>query len=101
MKAWNDWVHCNGSTYGTWLRGDPRGWRSRRHREHCEGDYKNPPPKGAFDREFKQSKRAMKHEGVELSVAARKAACDAMVKALRVHGVEVLALCVGRTGWHS
>ena len=29
---WNDWYHCNGNTYGTWLRGDPRGFRERRHR---------------------------------------------------------------------
>ncbi|MEA2710974.1 MAG: hypothetical protein QOF78_3575 [Phycisphaerales bacterium] len=101
MQAFNDWLHCNGSTYGTWLRGDPRGWRSRRHREDCDGDYKHPPPKGKFDKEFKQSKDSMKREGVELSVAARRVACRAMVQALQFHHVEVLALCVGKKGWHA
>src|SRR4051812_22286516 len=62
MEAWNDWLHVSGSTYGTWLRGDPRGWRSRRHREHCEGDYKNPPPKGEFDEEFERSKELLDGE---------------------------------------
>jgi hypothetical protein len=30
--------HCNGTFEGNWLRGDERGWRSRHHREHVEGD---------------------------------------------------------------
>src|SRR3954468_9029001 len=40
---WNNWYHCMGNTYGTWLPGDPRGFRTRLHREHVEGDYRNPP----------------------------------------------------------
>jgi len=28
-----------------WKHGDPRGFRSRGHRIHSAGDYKNPPPK--------------------------------------------------------
>jgi hypothetical protein len=43
-KAWNDWYHVVVHVYGSWLRGDPRGWRARHHREHVDGDYKNPPP---------------------------------------------------------
>ncbi|HEX3314753.1 MAG TPA: hypothetical protein VHR72_07680 [Gemmataceae bacterium] len=30
------------STYGSWLPGNPRGFRSRKHRIHSSGDYKNP-----------------------------------------------------------
>ena len=41
MPAWNHWYHCTAHTYGTWLRGDPRGWRARHHREHVDGDYRN------------------------------------------------------------
>ena len=44
MTAWNNWYHVNGNTYGTWLPGDPRGWRERGHKKHVAGDYKNPPP---------------------------------------------------------
>lgn len=43
---WNDWCHCMGHTYGTWLPGDPCSFRTRHHRQHIEGDYRNPPPKG-------------------------------------------------------
>jgi hypothetical protein len=101
MQAWNGWVHCSGSTFGTWLRGDPKGWRSRRHREHCEGDYRNPPPEGAHKKKYEQSRRAMKRDGVELSKGARECACKMMVQALKFHGVEVVALCVGRTRYHA
>src|SRR5689334_10386213 len=40
------WWHVILSTHGSWLPGDPRGFRSREHRIHSSGDYKSPPPKG-------------------------------------------------------
>src|SRR5690349_5207107 len=49
MSARDHWFHCTTHTYGTWLRGDPRGWRSRNHREHVDGDYKHPPSNGKYD----------------------------------------------------
>jgi hypothetical protein len=33
------WYHVIISTYGGWLHGDPRGFRTRHHRAHVEGDY--------------------------------------------------------------
>ena len=38
------WRHLVINTHGTWLHGDKRGFRSRGHRIHSSGDYKNPPP---------------------------------------------------------
>jgi REP element-mobilizing transposase RayT len=40
------WWHNILSTHGSWLPGNPRGFRSREHRIHSSGDYKNPPPPG-------------------------------------------------------
>ncbi len=40
------WWHNILSTHGSWLPGNPRGFRSRNHRIHSSGDYKNPPPLG-------------------------------------------------------
>lgn len=37
------------STHSSWLPGDKRGWRSRDHRIHSSGDYKNPPPPDEHD----------------------------------------------------
>ena len=99
MSPWNNWVHCTGSTYGSWLRGDPRGCRARHHREHVEGDYKNRPPPGAYDELFQRSKSLMKRTGVRLSWEARVHACRTMVEALRFHHVDVQDLCVGANHW--
>src|SRR5436190_1293558 len=67
MSPWNDWYHCTLHTYGAWLRGDPRGWRSRNHREHVEGDYKHPPPRGIYDKQLQRSKDLMKRDPVEIN----------------------------------
>jgi hypothetical protein len=37
------------STKSSWLPGDERGWRSRGHKRHSSGDYKNPPPKNEHE----------------------------------------------------
>jgi len=42
------WFHLIASTYGSWLPGDERGFRTRHHREHIEGDYRDPPPEGTY-----------------------------------------------------
>ena len=39
------WYHIIVNARCTWLHGDPRGFRSRWHRIHSSGDYKNRPPK--------------------------------------------------------
>jgi hypothetical protein len=43
---WDDWVAVIVSTHGTWLPGDPRGFRDHDHRIHSSGDSKRPPPSG-------------------------------------------------------
>ncbi len=40
------WLHVIISTKWSWLPGDPRGWRSRHHKTHSSGDYKQPPSPG-------------------------------------------------------
>lgn len=100
MLPWNDWFHVNGNTYGTWLRGDPRGWRARHHREHVDGDYKNPPAPGTYDRLHAHSQRLMKRPAVHLSQEARALACQAMVDSLLRHRVELISLCVDDHHYH-
>ena len=40
------WFHLTLGTYGSWLPGDPSGFRSRSHRLHSGGDHRCPPPRG-------------------------------------------------------
>lgn len=97
---WNDWYHCNGNTYGTWLPGDERGWRSRHHRTHCEGDYRNPPPaeRDAGLRAFVA--RAMKREPVSLDWRSRIIACNEIASTLQWHRIEVIAIAITAVHFH-
>lgn len=101
MSAWNGWYHCMSSTYGTWLPGDPRGFRTRKHREHVQGDYKTPPPQGKYDERHARSKRLLKREPVFLTPPARRACVEAMICTwVEIHQIEVLALSVSATHMH-
>jgi len=97
---WNNWFHCTGSTFGTWLPGDPRGWRSREHRRHVAGDYKDPPPPGTYDELLAQSARSMKRKPVFITCPGRAAACREMARTLLRHDVELIDLAVGAIHWH-
>ena len=100
MGAWNGWYHVTGNTYGTWLRGDPRGWRSRRGREHVDGDYKNPPPAGTYETLHAQSRSSLKRAPVYLSAVQRRAAGEALVEMLLQLDIEVLAVSLDASHYH-
>jgi len=89
---------CN--TYGTWLRGDRRGWRERHHRKHVEGDYRNPPKKGTFEMIQKQSQALMKRDPVYLDEELRRLALLAVVECLIGDGIIVLVACLDRKHLH-
>ena len=101
MIPWDHWYHCMGHTYGTWLLGDPKGFRTRHHREHVEGDYRNPPPKGTYDGLHEYSKRAMKREPVFLDAVQRKRALEELVASLRRRDLEVRVFSVDRVHLHG
>ena len=101
MPAWNGWFHLMTNTYGTWLPGDGRGFRTRHHREHVEGDYKKPPPRGKYDERFKHARGLLKREPVFLSPEARRLAVEAFRYTMgEVHKLEVLAIAVTRVHVH-
>lgn len=100
-KPWNNWYHCNGNTYGTWLRGDPRGFRERHHRRHVEGDYRNPPPTGTYDEVLYRSQKLMKQGAIELDASQRTIAANEMVSRLLRDGIELLALAVDDHHFHA
>ena len=100
MIAWDHWYHITGTTYGAWIPGDPRGFRTRHHREHIEGDYKNPPDSDWHAWRFDRAKSQMKRPAVILSPQARTLASESMAKALIHHGVKVAALAIGGQHYH-
>lgn len=96
MGPWNDWYHCMGHTYGTWLPGDPRGFRTRHHREHIEGDYKNRPPKGMYTAQYNHAKKLMKRDPVVLIIQQRLL----VVESLQRRNMDVIVACVTDVHFH-
>jgi REP element-mobilizing transposase RayT len=94
MQPWNDWYHCMCSTYGTWLRGDARGWRTRHHREHVEGNYKDPPAPGTFENTLRRSRDLLKHAATHLAPDQRQIALDVIVQTFQFHGLDLIAICL-------
>lgn len=99
-QPWNNWYHVNGNTYGTWLRGSALGFRSRHHRDHVEGDYKHPPPRGKYDVLKRQSKLLMTRAPVYLSPAASRLALLTMLRSFIDDGIEIICIAVDSHHYH-
>lgn len=100
MKPWNDWYHVMGHTYGTWLPGDKRGFRTRHHREHVEGDYRNPPPPGKYEELYQRSRNLLKREPVYLTQVQRLRAAEAFAKSLLKRKLPLIVISVDRIHYH-
>ena len=93
------WRHIVFSTHNSWLPGDPRGFRSRGHRIHSSGDYKNPPPSGEHAGLFQHAKK-ISGEPVVIPDELRETVGRAMIADLGKRGCRVLALAVAGTHVH-
>jgi len=98
--AWNDWYHVTVHVYGSWLRGDPRGWRARHHRELCEGDYKHRPPQGKYDALYELSKALMKRDPVRIATALRQFIANAVAARFIFDGIQVLIVSLDAKHLH-
>lgn len=99
-NAWNNWYHCVGSTYGSWLRGDPRGFRTFRHREHVEGDYRSPPVPGVWEAVYSDSQANLRYPPVRLDTAQRQIICRSMVQKLQADTVQLIAIAITPNHFH-
>src|SRR5687768_17139320 len=94
------WFHLTSHTYGAWLYGSPRGFRTRHHREHIIGDYKNPPPAGMYDRKLERSKQLLVQDPVVLSMSWRKIIGKAVLEKLQKLTAQVLSVSMSSTHAH-
>ncbi len=94
------WFHVTFATYGTWLPGDPRGFRTRHHREHVEGDYKSPPPAGRYDERHRHSEELLVADPVLFTRAERRVVLSALLERLVDAKALVVAIAVGREHVH-
>ncbi len=93
------WWHLVLHTRGSWLHGDPRGFRSRDHRLHSSGDYKRPPPpdEHAGLRAYHRGRSA---PPVVLSPSLRSRVGLTLRRKLQRQRHEALAISVGPTHAH-
>lgn len=95
MSAPQQWYHLIASAYGAWLYGDSRGFRTRHHREHVEGDYKNPPPPGTYAAMERRSRASLKQPPVLFPSEFREVVGYALLEKLESQGALVACVAVG------
>src|SRR5690242_11549259 len=93
------WRHVTINTRGSWLHGDPRGFRTRKHRIHSSGDYRNPPPKGEHAGLHRYHKRRAR-EAVRIPFSFRAVVGRAIIKTLREMRFRVILVAVGKVHGH-
>src|SRR5438876_6544463 len=96
-EGWS-WYHVIATTYGAWLYGDARGFRTRHHREHVEGDYKNPPPPGTYADLEARSRASLKRPPVVLPKPLREVVGRAILE--RLTGLGALSVFISVSGQH-
>ncbi len=94
------WVHLILHTRNSWLHGDPRGFRDRRHRIHSSGDYKNPPPPGEHGG-LNVWARGRAGDAVKLDAASCRAALGVAVRKMADAGCVPLVVLVGANHVHA
>lgn len=94
------WRHVIFNTKSTWLPGDPRGFRNRKHRIHSSGDYKSPPPRGEHAKLHDYMKRKSSAE-VHVELDLRPIAGAAMVAFCREQHIHITTLAISKVHVHA
>jgi REP element-mobilizing transposase RayT len=98
-SGWNDWYHVVVTTYGSWLPGDRRGWRTVKHRRHVPGDYRDPPP-DEFGQGLREHISKLDIEATRLSKVQRNQVGRWMLESFAYHEIEILAMAMGTEHCH-
>ncbi|HET6426265.1 MAG TPA: hypothetical protein VFG20_21415 [Planctomycetaceae bacterium] len=99
MPAPRVWFHLIISAYGSWLPGDPRGFRTRHHRDHVDGDYKSPPPVGIYDELHDANQQSLTQPATVIPTTLRPIVGSALRDRFNEAGGRVLAISCG--GQHA
>lgn len=94
------WRHVIISTRRSWLHGEPRGFRSRKHRIHSSGDYKNPPPAGERAGLLRYHRGQCRGPAVRIPKPLRAELGALLVCAVLAAGHRLLVLSVSRKHAH-
>jgi REP element-mobilizing transposase RayT len=93
------WRHVVIGTVNSWLPGDPRGFRTWRHKVHSSGDYRDLPPAGEHAGLFARSKQ-ISGDPVILADDLRETVGKAILQKLEKLQYQVLVLAVAGMHCH-
>jgi REP element-mobilizing transposase RayT len=95
------WVHVIINTRRSWLHGDKRGFRARRHAIHSGGDYRHRPPETEHEglREYHAKRAHGKPVSFRLDVRIR--ILRSFVIKMRSLGYRIIACSVGEEHLHA
>jgi REP element-mobilizing transposase RayT len=94
------WRHVVINTFGTWLHGDGRGFRSRMHRIHSSGDYRHRPREGEHGGLHTHHDRVSGDE-VTIERGLRKVIGQTLLSSLFDRHYRVLTIAVGKVHSHA
>ena len=94
------WRHVIISTRRSWLHGDPRGFRSRGHRIHSSGDYRDPPPAGEHEGLLKYQNTRLRGPVIKIPKHLRREVGFALLRVVLRAGFRVLVIAVTRKHAH-
>ena len=94
------WRHVIVSTRRSWLHGDQRGFRSREHRVHSSGGYKNPPPLGEHGRLLAYHQKRSAGKKIKIKQALRGEVGLALLFAVVRSQYRVLVIAVTQKHAH-
>ncbi|MEX1088840.1 MAG: hypothetical protein WEC36_06395, partial [Phycisphaeraceae bacterium] len=94
------WYHTQIWLYGHWLPGDAKGFRSRNHRVHSSGDYKQLPPAGEHAGLYRHAKALLKGQPITLTSAQRQCVGPLIVRWFELKELAIAAVSVGGAHAH-
>ncbi len=94
-----NWFHITLGTLGSWLPGDPRGFRSKTDNIHSSGDHRNPPPPGEHAGLLNYSKQLKPHATL-IPMPLRPVIGEAIVNNATQRGHQLAAMSVAAMHVH-
>ena len=94
------WRHVILNAIGSWLHGDPRGFRDRFGRVHSSGDYRNPPPPGEHAGLLRYM-RDRSHGRVRFDACVRSIIIARFVEKTREQQFRIICCALSRDHLHA
>ena len=93
------WWHVIINARGTWLHGDPRGFRSRKHKIHSGGNYRCPPPLSEHQ-PLHEYQKARTNRPVHFEAAHQRVIGEGLLRGAELADVRCIAYAVSFTHAH-